>query len=389
MVSEASWGTRLALAGAGFVLGVVVLLGGAAAGVASLLAGSGPCGAPGLVSPANGGSLTSAQRGIARTVIEVGKSLGVPERGWVIALATALQESGLRNLHHGSGSALGVFQQQPDSGWGSPAQVLNPAMAAEAFYGAEPVGMTTNTGLMEVPGWRHLPLTVAAQDVQRSAYPNAYAKWEGEAVRIVIHNAGVLAVALPLWPRVRGKAGTGIVVTATAPGGCAVPAAGPSGYENPLRSVTALVPERIDQGVDYSGTGPIYAVGPGVVLNTAGPGWPGGTYIAYRLTSGPAAGKVVYVAEDIRPGVLVGQKVTATTVVGTMFQGPDGVETGWGQPSGAPQALGSSQWSGVSGASGSTAYGVNFDRLLVSLGAPSGIAKPPISGGLPPRWPTW
>ena len=93
-------------------------------------------------------------------------------------------------------------------------------------------------------------------------------------------------------------------------------AVSPGTYANPLRAVAALSPERVDQGVDYSGYGPIYAIGDGVVLNTVNGGWPGGTFIAYRLTDGPAVGRVVYVAENVAPAVSVGQRVTAATVLG-------------------------------------------------------------------------
>ena len=67
------------------------------------------------------------------------------------------------------------------------------------------------------------------------------------------------------------------------------PPSGSGGYANPLRAVQILTPERIDQGVDYAGFGPLYAIGDGVVLNTVGSGWPGGTFIAYQLTDGPGA----------------------------------------------------------------------------------------------------
>lgn len=94
---------------------------------------------------------------MARNIIGEGQGPGGAPSGlgWVIPLATAPQESGLQDLGQGSGTALGLFQQQPGSGWGIPAQILDPAVAAEAFYGAEPIaiGMTTNTGLMEVPSW--------------------------------------------------------------------------------------------------------------------------------------------------------------------------------------------------------------------------------------------
>jgi murein DD-endopeptidase MepM/ murein hydrolase activator NlpD len=162
----------------------------------------------------------------------------------------------------------------------------------------------------------------------------------------------------------------------------------PGSYANPLRAISALTPERIDQGVDYSGYGPIYAIGDGVVLSTVNTGWPGDTFISYRLSDGPAGGLVIYAAEDIVPMVTVGQAVTAATVLGTMYEGPDGIETGWADPSGDGTSMASDagQFSGAN----STAFGANASQLLASLGAPPGIAQnDPPTGVLPPGWPTW
>ncbi|GAB3848670.1 hypothetical protein GCM10027610_070610 [Dactylosporangium cerinum] len=90
-----------------------------------------------------------------------------------------MQESGLRNLvdlgANNDHDSLGLFQQRPSQGWGSPAQLLDPVWAASRFYDA----------LLRVTGWQQLPLTVAAQRVQRSAYPDAYAKWEPAAAALV------------------------------------------------------------------------------------------------------------------------------------------------------------------------------------------------------------
>lgn len=159
-------------------------------------------------------------------------------------------------------------------------------------------------------------------------------------------------------------------------------------YGNPLRAISGLTPERVDQGVDYCGYGPIYAVGDGVVLMTVNGGWPGGTFIAYRLTDGPASGLVVYAAEDIQPEVSVGQTVTPNTVLGQMYEGPDGIETGWadGSALGETMAMASGQFSGAN----STAFGYNFSQLLQSLGAPGGILQnTPPTGSLPGGWPSW
>ena len=106
-------------------------------------------------------------------------------------------------------------------------------------------------------------------------------------------------------------------------------------YVNPLRSVSGLVPERIDEGVDFGGTGPVYALGDAIVTNAGeNAGWPGGGWITYRLSDGPDAGLMVYLAEDVTPAVQAGQHVTPSTVIANMFDGGDGIETGWAQPTG-------------------------------------------------------
>lgn len=107
----------------------------------------------------------------AATVAAVGTSRGMPERAITIALATALQESGLRNISHGDRDSLGLFQQRPSQGWGNEKQIMDPAYSAARFY----------AHLKDVPGYSRLPLTVAAQRVQRSGYPQAYAKHEPDA----------------------------------------------------------------------------------------------------------------------------------------------------------------------------------------------------------------
>ncbi|MFF4171366.1 hypothetical protein [Streptomyces sp. NPDC001744] len=114
---------------------------------------------------------TPEQASNAATISAVGTSRGLPERAVTIALATALQESGLRNLDHGDRDSLGLFQQRPSQGWGTPAQIMDPFHAAGRFY----------EGLEEVPGYSRMPLTAAAQKVQRSGFPQAYAKHEPDA----------------------------------------------------------------------------------------------------------------------------------------------------------------------------------------------------------------
>lgn len=174
---------------------------------------------------------------------------------------------------------------------------------------------------------------------------------------------------------------------ATSPTPTPTPTSSSNKYANPLRDVAALSAERIDEGVDYSGFGPIYAIGNGVVLSTVGNGWPGGTFIAYRLTDGPTSGLVVYAAEDIEPSVQVGATVTSGTVLGQVYAGPDGIETGWADGSALPNTM--ARTYGQFDGSNSSAFGYNFSELLQILGAPPGIPNGPPSGGLPTWWPRW
>jgi hypothetical protein len=167
-----------------------------------------------------------------------------------------------------------------------------------------------------------------------------------------------------------------------------IPPPTPGSYANPLRAIRQLTPERIDMGVDYSGYGPIYAIGDGIVLTTTVPGWPGGTMIVYQLTDGPANGLVVYAAEDIAPTVHIGDTVTDNTALGLMYLGPDGIETGWADPAVIGNALAGDthQFHGAN----TTAYGANYSEFLQTLGAPPGIPQSnPPTGTLPRNWPTW
>lgn len=163
-------------------------------------------------------------------------------------------------------------------------------------------------------------------------------------------------------------------------------------YLNPLRGVGGLIPERIDQGVDFAGSGPVYAIGDAVITNAAnGPstGWPGGGWITYQLTDGPDAGLVVYVAEDVTPTVQVGQHVSPATVIADMFAGSDGIETGWAQPGGLDTESVLPQAGGIGGNGPfPTRVGVSFDQLLQSLGVPAApnSSQPPY-GLLPPNYP--
>jgi hypothetical protein len=116
-------------------------------------------------------SLTPEQAANAATIAAVGVQRQLPPRAATIALATAIQESKLRNLRYGDADSQGLFQQRPSQGWGTVEQVTDPVFASAAFY----------TALEQVPGWQDGVVTEVAQAVQRSAFPDAYADHEAEA----------------------------------------------------------------------------------------------------------------------------------------------------------------------------------------------------------------
>ncbi|MDX3579299.1 MULTISPECIES: heavy metal transporter [unclassified Streptomyces] len=139
----------------------------------------------------------------AATIAAVGTDRALPERAVAIALATAIQESALRNLAHGDRDSLGLFQQRPSQGWGTEKQVTDPAYAADIFY----------RHLEKVRDYTELPLTVAAQRVQRSGYPEAYAKHEGDAVLLAAALTGASQATLTCDGR--SVAGTATATPAT------------------------------------------------------------------------------------------------------------------------------------------------------------------------------
>ncbi|OKI85190.1 hypothetical protein [Micromonospora sp. CB01531] len=124
-------------------------------------------------------TLNDEQTANAKAIIAATKKAGLPERAAVISIATSLQESKLENLGHlgdkNDHDSLGLFQQRPSSGWGTPEQITDPEYATLAF----------EKGLKQVDGWQDMPLTKAAQTVQVSAYPDAYAQWEQQAADLV------------------------------------------------------------------------------------------------------------------------------------------------------------------------------------------------------------
>jgi len=134
----------------------------------------------GTIAPAasSGSTMNDEMRANAAVIVQVGRELGVSDYGIVIALATAMQESSMRNLSWGDLDSVGLFQQRPSAGWGTVEELTDPATAAHLFYEGR-AGYTR--GLLDISGWESMALTDAAQRVQISAYPDAYAKWESAA----------------------------------------------------------------------------------------------------------------------------------------------------------------------------------------------------------------
>jgi hypothetical protein len=188
------------------------------ASVASAMAGLAPI-----------GRWDSAQVTNAAAIIDTGAVLGVQTRGWVIAVAVAMQESALHNLpirdDHDRG---GLFAQRPSQDAGTAAEIMNPRQAATAFY----------QQLLTVGGWPDLPLAVAAQHVQHSAYPDAYAKWEPAAQQVVDSLSAGLADTLAAdfaqrWAGCVDDAGDGLPDT--------LPEMPPPGYQLPPHTPATVV----------------------------------------------------------------------------------------------------------------------------------------------------
>ncbi|GAA3770910.1 M23 family metallopeptidase [Micromonospora maritima] len=266
-----------------------------------------------------------AQLRNAAVIIKVGQDMKVPARGWVIALATAMQESALRNLanstvpaslalpHEGVGAdhdSLGLFQQRP--GWGSVEQRMTPSYTARKFY----------QKMVKVPNWQQRPLTVVAQRVQVSAFPDAYAKHEELAGRIVDALAGGAARTVEIAGRAVCDAAAGARIAAS---GWTAPL--PGGVVSGFR--TAARPSH--NGVDLAAEKrtPIHAASAGRVLvarcdpdhsgrrDCDRDGWPdkgGCGWFVDILHAGGFITRYCHMIE--RPRVTPGQAVEAGEVIG-------------------------------------------------------------------------
>jgi len=131
-------------------------------------------------------AITPIQAQNAALITAVGLRKGLPDHAATVALATSLQETHLQNLPYGDRDSVGLFQQRPSEGWGTTAQIMDPSYATGAFY----------DHLAKIPGWESLPVTDAAQRVQLSATPDAYAQWSPEAHALAAASTGEVPAGL-------------------------------------------------------------------------------------------------------------------------------------------------------------------------------------------------
>lgn len=228
-----------------------------------------------------------------------------------------------------------------------------------------------------------MPVTAIASAANGSGYYVLRANGEVDAFGVTSYGSLSTSGTMPVGGMASGIAVDGVT------GGYyeSIDVTPLGGYLNPLRQVAALVPQEIDQGVDYCGSGPVFALGDGVVRNVYASDWPSGVFIAYQLSNGPAKGLVVYAAENVTPQVTVGERVTPLSVVGILHDAKTCMETGWADAS-VPNGhvVGHLQFNGKN----STAFGLNFSALLQALGTRPGLPQhygPP--GPIPSSWPTW
>ncbi|MER5336447.1 M23 family metallopeptidase [Micromonospora sp. NPDC002717] len=261
----------------------------------------------------------------AARIIKVGQEMKVPPRGWVIAVATAMQESRLRNLanptvgesenlpNEGMGAdhdSVGLFQQR--ASWGSVAQRMTPEYAARKFY----------EKLVKVSGWERMPLTRAAQAVQISAFPDAYAKHEEVASQIVNALAGGAArtvlvggkqacdraaggeIAASGWTApIPGGVGSGFR-TASRPGHNGVDIAAPKGTLIRVAATGRVLVSRCDP--DNRGR-----------LSCDADGWPDKGGCGWFVDVLHAGGLITRYCHMVsKPRVSVGQTVQAGEVIG-------------------------------------------------------------------------
>ncbi len=202
--------------------------------------------------------------------------------------------------------------------------------------------------------------------------PSAFADRVSRSASHSVHRAAYRTGA-----RTAGAAIDGMLPASNPQPPACHPTATATGYANPLAHAKVRG-ERVDQGVDYAGTGSLSAVGAGRVtyVGTSGTGWPG-AYLQYRLLDGPNAGCYVYYAEGVTPlpSVQVGDTVTPGETLATIIPGwPTGVEVGWGSgDSTKTYAAKDGGWTAQQDAdSHASAAGKSFSALIAALGGPPG-----------------
>jgi cell wall-associated NlpC family hydrolase len=260
------------------------------AGPTTAVCGTGPV-QPGHA--VDGVTLDAAQVDDAQVIYDVSVTMGLPQRAAVIAEATAMQESSIVNLPGGTSDSLGLFQQRPSQGWGTPAQIMQPVYASTRFYEA----------LAMVPGWQALPVAVAAQAVQRSGEPDAYAHWEPLADSLVATFTGSADDCL-------NDNGTDVPQSGTAnlPPGFTLP----SGTSIAVVTAIAYAADQLGKPYVWGGTGPAGYDCSGLVMmayQAAGISLPRTTF--QQVDSGTP----VYSESQLKPGDLLftpGSDGTAT-----------------------------------------------------------------------------
>src|SRR3954464_4617397 len=165
-------------------LGILVVILG---GFAALLVVLRP--SPAVIASCSAGTyvMDPVQAENAAVIASVAQQRNLPPRAVTVAIAVAMQESRLRNLDHGDRDSLGLFQQRPSQGWGTPEQVQDPVYAAGRFY----------DHLVQIPDWQTGELTLVADAVQRSAFPFAYGKWSALAAELTSSLGSTAAAEVP------------------------------------------------------------------------------------------------------------------------------------------------------------------------------------------------
>lgn len=320
-------------------------------------------------------TLDAQQSKVASTVLAQGLKAGATKKELLSSMETGLQESGLRNLSGGDADSAG-WRQERQSLYPNPTNVK----ASAKRYFNETAAAGHGRGM--TPGQ-------LSQAVQRSAYPGAYDPHAPQAKQIV--NAADKPKPIPKAikqkaKRVLGKAKEQKLIKvgkARATSGGGGGSAAKKAYANPFKKSGSYTQSRTDEGVDYTGTGAISAIGKGKYIGQGqGPGWASGGGggsgygVVYKLTSGPRKGAKVFLYEGISPAgkpLHPGDKIKKGQTIAAFTPGGS-IEMGYSDRSGAPVNQSTYNEGDV------TKGGVRFQKLLHSVGAASAPGATAISG---------